>query len=208
MAEHNKPSEWPYHTDGKDGEKCEYETWRVNSIEAANCRILSKRPRTSNRFGAAARKHVHCSLDHGDVRHTGRQAYEPAEDWSNKLTEHSSTHLNCPVHVLGGSSFVTRPAKDELLNSDPANSEQKVKGSPNESKYENGILAAETNFDVHNAVRVNEWCLEAKGAEEDVHRFECRGSVSFHRGADACNELEGRNEGDNELIGKGEEERK
>ena len=33
--------------------------------------------------------------------------------------------------------------------------------------------------------------FEAKGAEEDVYRFERRGSVSFHRRADACNELEG-----------------
>ena len=204
MAKHNKPSEWPYNTDGKDGEKCEDETRRVNSIKASNCRILSKRPRTSNSFGASARKHVHCSLDHGDVRHTGRQAYEPAEAWSDKLAEDSSTHLHCHVHVLRG-SFVTLPAKDELLDSDPANCEQKVKDSPKEAKDENGILAAETNFDVHNAVRMNEGCFEAKGAEEDVHRFECRGGVSFHRGADACNELERRDEGDDELIGKGEE---
>ena len=202
MAEHNKPNEWPYHTDGEDGEKCEDETWCVDSIEASNCRILSKRPRASKSLGAAARKHVHCSLDHGDVRHTGRQADEPAENWSDELTEDSSTHRHCPVHMLRG-SLVTRPTKDELLDSDPANCERKVKGSPKEAKNENGILAAETNFDVHNAVGMNEWCFEAKGTEEDVHRFECRGSVSFHRGADACNELEGRDEGDDELIGMG-----
>ena len=100
-------------------------------------------------------------------------------------------------------SLVARPAKDQLLDSDPANCERKVNGSPDEAKDENGILAAEPNFDVNNAVRMNEGCFEAKGAEEDVHRFERRGGVSFHRGADACNELEGRNEGDDELIGMG-----
>jgi len=104
--------------------------------------------------------------------------------------------------VLRGSR-ATRPAKDQLLDSDPANCERKVNGSPDEAKDENGKLAAETNFDINNAVRMNEGCFEAKGAEEDVHRFECRGSVSFHRGADACNELEGRDEGDDELIGMG-----